>query len=96
MREVNIGQNQPTDYIQVNVKDKHIKIPLFKDIPLVEIENITKAKKADDRFNVLVNILRTYIPEDIYNTLTARDVAQIINVWSETSKEETGATLGES
>lgn len=94
MKEITL--EQPKEVIQVNAYGKTFTIPLAGSIPLAVLMPIKKAKTTDEKFDFFVTFLKDYIPEDVFNKLTAADFNQIMIAWGETSQIETGVTPGES
>lgn len=94
MKEITL--EQPKEVLQVNAYDKTFTIPLAGSIPLAVLMPIKKAKTTDEKLEFFVDFLKEYIPEDVFNKLTASDFNQIMVTWGETSKLETGVTPGES
>lgn len=94
MKEITL--EQPKEVLKVNVYDKSFSIPLAGSIPLAVLLPIKKAKDNNEKLDFFVDFLKDYIPEDVYNKLTASEFNQILIAWGETSKLETGVTPGES
>lgn len=86
---------QPKEVLQVNYKDNVFEIPLAGSMPFQELLEIREAEGSDKKDRVL-DLLRKYIPEDIYHELTADAIMQIVKAWSEESAEAAGVTPGES
>jgi len=94
MKEITL--EQPKEVLKVNAYDKSFSIPLAGSIPLAVLLPIKKAKDNNEKLDFFVDFLKDYIPEDVYNKLTASEFNQILIAWGETSKLETGVTPGES
>ena len=94
MKEITL--EQPREVLKVNAYGKTFSIPLAGSIPLAVLLPIKKAKDNNEKLDFFVDFLKDYIPEDVYNKLTASEFNQILIAWGETSKLETGVTPGES
>ena len=94
MKEITL--EQPKEVLKVNAYDTSFSIPLAGSIPLAVLLPIKKAKDNNEKLDFFVGFLKDYIPEDVYNKLTASEFNQILIAWGETSKLETGVTPGES
>lgn len=94
MKEITL--EQPKEVLKVNAYDTSFSVPLAGSIPLAVLLPIKKAKDNNEKLDFFVDFLKDYIPEDVYNKLTASEFNQILIAWGETSKLETGVTPGES
>ena len=94
MKEITL--EQPKEVLKVTAYDTSFSIPLAGSIPLAVLLPIKKAKDNNEKLDFFVDFLKDYIPEDVYNKLTASEFNQILIAWGETSKLETGVTPGES
>lgn len=94
MKEITL--EQPKEVLKVNAYDTSFSIPLAGSIPFAVLLPIKKAKDNNEKLDFFVDFLKDYIPEDVYNKLTASEFNQILIAWGETSKLETGVTPGES
>lgn len=94
MREITLRE-KPVEVLKVNLGDQSFSIPLANYLPFEELMKINRAK-GDQKAVVMENMLKKYIPEEIYSVLTSDDITQIMQAWTDMTKEDSGATLGES
>lgn len=93
MKEITL--EQPKEVLIVNIGKESYKIPLAGSLPFVDAMKLRKCN-GEERMEFIVNFMQKFIPEDVFSTLTADDVMQIFQAWSDASKESQGATPGES
>lgn len=94
MKELTL-KAKPVEVLKVNVGDKSFSIPLANYLPFEELMKINRAEK-DQKIVAIEDMLRKYIPDEIFCELTADDITQIILAWNEQTEETAGAKLGES
>ena len=88
MAEVKIKKNK-IEVLKVNIGDKNYSLPLGADIPYKQLRLL----KTEDG---IFDFLSKYFPEEVMDILTTKDIRQIFEVWSEATREQAGATPGES
>lgn len=88
MKEITLGGGE-VHVLAINIGEKQYKIPLGGSMPYKKLKAI---KTSDDIYGFLAE----HIPEKVLDTLTVADITTIFNAWSEATKEDTGATPGES
>lgn len=94
MKEITL-KAKPVEVLKVNMGDKSFSIPLANYLPFEDLMKINRADNAQ-KIVVIEEILKRYIPEEVYSTLTGADITQIMTAWNAQSEEDSGAKLGES
>lgn len=93
MKEITL--EQPKEVLKINMGDGSFSIPLAGSIPFSEFVKFREEVK-NDKLTAMINLLKTYIPEEVFNTLTADHLKAIMEAWTEASQIDTGVTPGES
>ena len=93
MKEITL--EQPKEVLVVNIGEDAYSIPLAGSLPFMDAVKLRKLDK-EERFDFIIDFIQKYIPEQIFQTLTADMVMQIFQAWSDASKESQGAAPGES
>ena len=70
--------------MQMQVIKKTYKIPLAKYLPYKAIKKLRNNKDLDG----IVEVLSLYIPIEVLEDLTMEQITQILELWSDTSKDE--------
>ena len=94
MKEITL--EQPKEVLKINIGEKSFSMPLAGSIPFVELMDIKAAKTQDEKLESMTKLLKKYIPEEVYNTLTSAEINQIMIAWGQASSEDSGITPGES
>lgn len=93
MKEITL--DQPKEVLQVNIGEESYTIPLAGSLPFVEALKLRKMNK-EERMDFIIEFMQEHIPPNVFGKLTTDAVMQIVTAWSEASKDEQGATPGES
>ena len=56
---------------------------------------LRKLQKGKNNPDIVVEFFGKYIPEEVIDSLLVEDINQLMNAWSEATKQTTGATAGE-
>lgn len=88
--KLNGKQHDKKDCLEINIGDKKYMMPLANSMPLKTLKKLTKDADVD----TIIEVLGTYIPEDVTDELTVADIRQIFEAWSEASKETSGIEPG--
>lgn len=88
--KLNDKQYDKKDCLEINIGNEKYMMPLANSMPLKTLKKLTKNADVD----VILEVLGSYIPEEITDELTVADVRQIFEAWSEASKETTGIEPG--
>ncbi len=94
MKEITL--EQPIEVLKINIGERSFSMPLAGSIPFVELMDIKSAKTQEEKLETMTSLLRKYIPEEVYKTLTSKEINQIMVAWGKASSEDTGITPGES
>lgn len=95
MKEITLRE-KPIEVLKVNLGDKSFSIPLANYLPFEDLMTIKRAT-AETKAQVMEDVLlKKHIPADIYKVLTSADITEIMQAWTELTKEDSGASLGES
>lgn len=79
-----ITNNTNIEVIEVKIGKKTYKIPLAKYLPYKAIKKLRNNKDLDG----IVEVLSLYIPIEVLEELTMEQITQILELWSDTSKDE--------
>lgn len=79
-----ITNNTNIEVIEVKIGKKTYKIPLAKYLPYKAIKKLRNNKDLDG----IVEVLSLYIPIEVLEDLTMEQITQILELWSDTSKDE--------
>ena len=74
--------------IKITIGEKSYQVPLQTSLPRKIIASL-----GDE--NVLYSVLRKYIPGDVLDNLTMDEYFELVQIWSEESKNALGKPLGE-
>lgn len=88
--KLNDKQHDKKDCLEINIGDKTYMMPLANCMPIKTLKKLTKDADVD----IILEVLGTYIPEDVTDELTVADIRQIFEAWSEASKETSGIEPG--
>lgn len=93
MKEITL--EQPKEVLQVNIGGKSYSIPLAGSMPFVYAMKLRKGTD-EQKLAMMIEFFQKYIPEKVFDALTSDAVGQIIQAWTDASKEASGVTPGES
>lgn len=93
MKEITL--DQPKEVLQVNIGSESYSIPLAGSLPFTDALKLRKLD-SEERLEFVVDFIKRYIPDEVFNTLTADAVMKIFSAWSEASQESQGVSPGES
>lgn len=94
-KELNLNGN--VEVLVVNIGDKTFKIPLATSLPYKKAKELVKLAKADEEsaLDGFLEFFSQYIPSEVLDELTMRDLTTLAKAWSGQTKKEGGQTLGE-
>ena len=94
-KELNLNGN--VEVLVVNIGDKTFKIPLATSLPYKKAKELVKLAKADEEsaLDGFLEFFSQYIPTEVLDELTMRDLTTLAKAWSGQTKKEGGQTLGE-
>ena len=94
-KELNLNRN--VEVLVVNIGDKTFKIPLATSLPYKKAKELVKLAKADEEsaLDGFLEFFSQYIPTDVLDELTMRDLTTLAKAWSGQTEKEGGQTLGE-
>lgn len=78
-----------TETLVINCEGEKYSIPLADDLPYTKLLQF----KQDKDFLAL---MRGYAPDEFLDTLTSRQIKQIVQAWNDATIAATGVTPGES
>lgn len=88
--------------VHIEGADEPILVPLLTELPRKRFRAITKAfaavasNQSDDEADELVEgFFKEYLGEDIVDNMNQREFVAMVRTWSEASKDEAGASVGE-
>lgn len=85
-----INDSKDIEVIEIGIKDGTYQIPLAKYLPYKAIKKL----RNDNDIDAVMEILSKYIPEEVLDELTMDSIKQILEAWSEASKDDTDDNLG--
>lgn len=85
-----INDSKDIEVIEIGIKDGTYQIPLAKYLPYKAIKKLRTGNDID----AVMEILSKYIPMEVLDELTMDSIKQIIEAWSEASKDDTDDNLG--
>lgn len=88
MAEVVLKKKQ-VEVLKVTIGDKTYTLPLGASVPYRTLKKIGTEEG-------LIEFLEDHIPNDVVDLLTADELRQIVEAWSNATKEQSGITPGES
>lgn len=94
MKEITLDQPKK-EVLKVNIGQKSYSVPLAGSLPFVELKKIRKLSN-EEREDFIMEFIQRHIDAKVFNTLDSAQVEQLIRAWSDASREEQGATPGES
>ena len=94
-KELNLNGN--VEVLVVNIGDKTFKIPLATSLPYKKAKELVKLAKADEEsaLDGFLEFFSQYIPSDVLEELTMRELTMLAKAWTGQTKKEGGQTLGE-
>lgn len=88
--------------VHIEGADEPILVPLLTELPRKRFRAITKAfaavasNQSDDEADELVEgFFKEYLGDDIVDNMNQREFVAMVRTWSEASKDEAGASVGE-
>lgn len=93
--ELNLNGN--IEVLVVKIGDKTFKIPLATSLPYKKAKALVKLAKADEEsaLDGFLEFFSQYIPSEVLDELTMRDLTTLAKAWSGQTEKEGGQTLGE-
>lgn len=85
-----INDSKDIEVIEIGIKEDTYQIPLAKYLPYKAIKKL----RNDNDIDAVMEILSKYIPEEVLDELTMDSIKQILEAWSEASKDDTDDNLG--
>lgn len=84
-------KKKEVDCLKVNIENKSYMIPLGTSLPLKELSKL-------DNQNEVMKFFEKHLGKEVMESITVDDFKQIVEVWSEATKEASGGktSLGES
>lgn len=87
---IKINDSKDIEVIEIGIKEGTYQIPLAKYLPYKAIKKLRNSNDID----AIMEILSKYIPMEVLDELTMDSIKQIIEAWSEASKDDTDDDLG--
>lgn len=87
---IKINDSKDIEVIEIGIKEGTYQIPLAKYLPYKAIKKLHSANDID----AVIEILSKYIPIEVLDELTMDSIKQILEAWSEASKDDTDDNLG--
>lgn len=86
-----------TEVLIVKIGEKEYSIPLATSIPYKKAKSLLKLAKADEEtaLDGFLEFFSQYIPSDVLEELTMRELTLLAKAWTGQTKKEGGQTLGE-
>ena len=97
-KELNLN-TLPVEVIKVTIGEQTYTLPLANALPYSKVKKLIKISKSEDteeQIDIFIAFFKEYIPEEVVETLTMKNLTAIAEVWGDTSEENGGSTLGES
>ena len=92
MKEITLKKRSNTEVLKVTIGDETYSVPLGGSMSYGELRRLQKGKNNPD---IVVEFFGKYIPEEVLNSLFVEDINELMNAWSEATKQSSGATAGE-
>jgi len=87
---IKINDSKDIEVIEIGIKDGTYQIPLAKYLPYKAIKKL----RDENDLDAIMEILSKYIPMEVLDELTMDSIKQILEAWSEASKDDTDDNLG--
>lgn len=92
MKEITLKKHSNTEVLRVTIGEETYSVPLGGSMSYGELRKLQKGKNNPD---IVVEFFGKYIPEEVIDSLLVEDINQLMNAWSEATKQTSGATAGE-
>lgn len=93
MITINSKQYETREVIKIEIDGKVYNLPLMKYLKYKTIKKLVALKDSDTDMDAIMDILSTYIPEEVLEELSIAQLTQIIEAWKDVSSED-GEDLG--
>jgi len=87
---IKINDSKDIEVIEIGIKDGTYQIPLAKYLPYKAIKKL----RDENDLDAIMEILSKYIPMEVLDELTMDSIKQILEAWSDASKDDTDDNLG--
>ena len=88
--------------VHIDGQDKPVLVPLLTELPRKRFRSMTKAFAAvangssdDDADDLVENFFKEYLGDEFVDSMNQREFVAMVKVWSEASRDEAGASVGE-
>lgn len=88
--------------VHIDGQDKPVLVPLLTELPRKRFRSMTKAFAAvaagtsdDDADDLVENFFKEYLGDDVVDSMNQREFVAMVRTWSEASRDEAGASVGE-
>lgn len=89
--------NGNVEVLVVAINDKTYKVPLATSLPYKKAKELVKLAKGDEEsaLDGFVEFFANYIPSEVLDELTMKDLTTLAKAWSGQTEKEGGQSLGE-
>jgi hypothetical protein len=89
--------NGNVEVLVVTINDKTYKVPLATSLPYKKAKELVKLAKGDEEsaLDGFVEFFANYIPSEVLDELTMKDLTTLAKAWSGQTEKEGGQSLGE-
>lgn len=88
--------------VHIDGQEKPVLVPLLTELPRKRFREMTKAFNAvangssdDDADDLVESFFAEYLGQDFVDAMNQREFVAMVRTWSEASRDEAGASVGE-